>query len=234
MQIEINSNSFFVFDLDDTLFKEIDFLKSAYRHIANQLTPQTSCDLYEEMLTRYYKKEDVFHWIISQYGRFMRDRDINWFLKEYREHMPEITLAHDAAAFLQTLKEYAVPMGLITDGRSITQRNKLKALGIEQLFSDIIISEEFGSSKPDSRNYLYFEKKYPRRSFCFVGDNPAKDFIVPLELGWQTICLENAGHNIHPQNFDQYPQPQFIIPSFDAIELVNRKESELSLINEIY
>src|SRR5688572_31955463 len=125
MQLEINTNSFFVFDLDDTLFQEIDFLKSAYRHIANVLQSRISCNLYEEMLTRYYRKENVFLWIISQYGRFIRDVDVNWLLKEYREHLPEISLNEDAESFLQQLKELSVPMGLITDGRSVTQRNKL-------------------------------------------------------------------------------------------------------------
>src|SRR5688572_24338004 len=151
MQLEINTNSFFVFDLDDTLFQEIDFLKSAYRHIANVLQSRISCDLYEEMYTRYQRKENVFLWIISQYGRFIRDMDINWFLREYREHLPEIQLRSDATLLLQSLREASVPMGLVTDGRSITQRNKLKALGIETFFQDIIISEEFGSEKPDAR-----------------------------------------------------------------------------------
>lgn len=220
MQLEINSNSFFVFDLDDTLFQEIEFLKSAYRHIARLLQPRVSCNLYEEMLTRYYRKENVFLWIISQYGRFIRDVDVNWLLKEYREHSPEIALNEDAESFLQHLKELSVPMGLITDGRSVTQRNKLKALGIEKHFQDIIISEEFGSTKPDARNYQYFEKKYPGKDFFYIGDNPAKDFIVPLELGWTTICLENAGQNIHVQDFNKSPKPHCMISSFQDMELV--------------
>lgn len=220
MQLEINTNGFFVFDLDDTLFQEIDFLKSAYRHIANLLQPRICFDLYEEMYTRYRRGENVFLWIISQYGRFMRDVDINWLLKEYREHLPEIQLKADADLFLQTLRELSIPMGLITDGRSITQRNKLKALGIEALFQDIIISEEFGSEKPDARNFEYFENTYPGKRFFFIGDNPAKDFVVPLQLGWTTICIESRGQNIHAQDFDSYPKPHFILSSLQEIELL--------------
>jgi putative hydrolase of the HAD superfamily len=220
MQLEINTNSFFVFDLDDTLFQEIDFLKSAYRHIARTLEPRISCNLYEEMFSRYRNKENVFLWIISQYGRFMRDIDVNWLLREYREHLPEVQLRADADAFLQLLQQLSIPMGLITDGRSITQRNKLKALGIEAYFQDIIISEEFGSEKPDPRNYEYFEQKYPGKRFVYIGDNPAKDFIVPLQLGWTTVCLENSGHNIHDQDFTRYPNPHYIVTSLQELELV--------------
>lgn len=219
MQLEINTNSFFVFDLDDTLFQEIDFLKSAYKHIANLLQPRICCDLYEEMYSRYQRGENVFLWIISQYGRFMRDIDISWFLREYREHQPEIKLKPDADSLLQSLRELMIPMGLVTDGRSITQRNKLQALGIETFFEDIIISEEFGSEKPDARNFQYFENKYPNKEFIFIGDNPAKDFIVPLQLGWKTICIKNCGRNIHIQDFSNSPKPHHILSSLQEIEL---------------
>jgi putative hydrolase of the HAD superfamily len=228
MRLEINTNSFFVFDLDDTLFQEIDFLKSAYRHIANVLQSRISCDLYEEMYTRYQRKENVFLWIISQYGRFIRDMDINWFLREYREHLPEIQLRSDATLLLQSLREASVPMGLVTDGRSITQRNKLKALGIETFFQDIIISEEFGSEKPDARNFQYFENRYPGKKFFFIGDNPTKDFIVPLELGWTTVCVKNCGHNIHEQDFDRFPKPHYILSSLQEIEFLLPSTLELA------
>ncbi|RYG63103.1 hypothetical protein EON64_16615, partial [archaeon] len=39
MDIQLNPRSFFVFDLDDTLYQEIDFLRSAYRHISGVLAP---------------------------------------------------------------------------------------------------------------------------------------------------------------------------------------------------
>lgn len=58
---------------------------------------------------------------------------------------------------LINLKQKGYKLGLITDGFSITQGNKLKALDIENLFDIIVISEEFGSKKPDLRNYELFE-----------------------------------------------------------------------------
>ena len=221
MQLPISQHSFFVFDLDDTLFQELDYLKSAYRHIASKLSAKIGCDLYEEMFTRYYRKENVFLWIISQYGKYMRDIDVNWLLREYREHVPVIQLSDETTSLLQALKSMSVPMGLITDGRSVTQRNKLIALGIEDNFTHIIISEEFGSTKPDPRNYTFFENKYPGKEFFYIGDNPAKDFIVPLQLGWKTICLRNKGNNIHSQDFEKHGHPHFVIDSFSEIELVS-------------
>jgi putative hydrolase of the HAD superfamily len=142
---------------------------------------------------------------------------IKELLKLYREHRPDISLYPDAQRFLSELAKKNIPAGLITDGRSITQRNKLASLGIKNYFRDIIISEEFGSEKPDSRNYEYFVKKYPNSSFCFIGDNTTKDFIIPKKLGWTTVCIADKGNNIHSQRFNGSPVPQHIVSSFNDI-----------------
>jgi putative hydrolase of the HAD superfamily len=219
MQIKVNSDTHFIFDLDDTLYPEIRFLQSGYRAIAKQLAAAINADLYDQMWHLYNSRENVFEWITNQYRDLIPDVTMPWLLQQYREHMPDIALSPAAAAFWQQVVGARIPTGLITDGRSITQRNKLKALGIENYFTDIIISEEFGSEKPDERNYLYFEKKYPGREFYFFGDNTSKDFIVPARLGWRTICLKDTGYHIHKQVLDNEPVPHYIISSFDEIEL---------------
>ena len=220
MQIKVSPHTFFVFDLDDTLFQEIDFLKSGYSEISSGLSTFINANIYDQMWTRYKNRENVFEWILSQYQSSVPDLDIAWLLKRYREHLPAIELSETTHAFLKTVNALKIPMGLITDGRSITQRNKIRALGIENYFQDIIISEEFGSEKPDERNYLYFENKYPGSSFYFFGDNTSKDFIVPAKLGWKTICVKNAGNHIHEQSFNREPVPENIITGFDEIELI--------------
>ena len=106
-------------------------------------------------------------------------------------------------------------MGILTDGRSISQRNKIRALGLESWINKIVVSEEFGSAKPDERNFRHFHKVFPQhRSFAYIGDNPAKDFVTPNRLGWSTICLVDQGKNIHPQQIERFPvayHPQFLI-----------------------
>jgi len=220
MIIKLSPDTFFVFDLDDTLYYEADYLRSAYRSIAHKLLPYTDGDIYDWMLQHYNNKQNVFAAIVDKYADSMpASITLQHLLAHYREHMPAITLADTTRTFLLLLKAKGIPMGIITDGRSITQRNKLKALEIESYFQDIIISEEFGSEKPDARNYRYYHDKYPNSDFYFVGDNTTKDFIVPAQLGWQTICLRNAGHNIHEQDTERLPSGTHLISSFDEIEL---------------
>lgn len=220
MTIKLNHRTFFVFDLDDTLFQEVDFLRSAYRAIARNIYEHSGEDIFEEMFARYKNKENVFAWIVSRYGSEVPDLTLDRLLKAYREHMPEINLSRETRDFLDKLHSNETRMGLITDGRSITQRNKLKALGISHYFSDIIISEEFGSEKPDPRNFLYFQEKYPGSEFYMVADNTKKDFIIPGSLGWTSICIKDAGQNIHVQNYELLPNPDYLVNSFKDIVLI--------------
>ena len=219
MEIRTSADSFFIFDLDDTLYPEISFLNSAFREIARQLEPYLHWNICFQMLEKYRQGYNVFQWIVDNYKDRVPGLSIQGLVAVYRSHFPEISLDKATAGFLHVLQTLSIPAGLITDGRSLTQRNKLKALGISDYFTDIIISEEFGSAKPDERNYRYFCNKYPGRDFFFFGDNTAKDFIVPARLGWTSICLKDTGDHIHPQHPGKDPIPDIILSSFSEIRL---------------
>ena len=183
------------FDLDDTLYKEIDFVESGFRLIAEL---ENRSDLLPKMMGWRVSGEDVFSNFNKAIGK---ETSKSEYLKIYRYHIPKITLSEGVEEILNELKRRAVILGIITDGRSETQRNKIKALGLERWFDNdnIIISEEFGSEKTDERNFVVFMNRYPGADFLYIGDNPKKDFIVPNRLGWKTVVLEDDGRNIHKQ-----------------------------------
>lgn len=203
-----------VFDLDDTLIKEIDFLKSAFLGIASSLEEESE-SLYKKMLNWYYNKENVFQNLVNVYPGLCLD-SIN---QMYRTHQPNLEQYSYVKVFLNKLKVLGYNLGLITDGFSITQRNKIKALGIEDLFDLIIISEEFGSEKPSLENYTAFHK-FNSDAYFYVGDNLKKDFFTPNKLGWTTICLLDDGYNIHSQDFSLQSDflPKFKINTLHNLE----------------
>lgn len=210
-------NKYIIFDLDDTLAYEIDYLKSAYKEIAQFIDSSNWKQLYHKMISWYRHGENVFEYLNKLYRV-----DISELLKIYRHHFPQITLINGAKEVLTNIKNSEYKLGLITDGRSITQRNKLKALGIEMLFDKIIISEEFGTTKPHENNYEVFVSNDIQEYF-YVADNPKKDFITPNKLGWTSICLLNSGNNIHDQNFDLNENylPKFTIRNIiDVLKLI--------------
>lgn len=196
-------NKLIIFDLDDTLYKEIDYLKSAYREIASLVYPVLKAD---------YKDEDtVYHWMMENYqqGRNVFDELLRYpvpFSQEellgiYREHQPSIALSDGAMEVLEYLKKEGHAVGLITDGRSRTQRNKMEALGLGKYVEPelVLVSEETGFCKPALESYRTVMQRYPGASYVYVGDNPKKDFYAPNQLGWMTVCLKDDGRNIHTQ-----------------------------------
>jgi putative hydrolase of the HAD superfamily len=199
MIFNIPPNTAVVFDLDDTLYKELDFLKSAYTAIAQTLTAQIGHNIFDEMLDLYKKKESTLDVIKTKYTF---KESIENLIDLYRFHLPSINPSEGAIDLLSSLKKNKIKIGLITDGRSISQRNKIKALHFENLLHEIIISEEFGTEKPCLDNFQFFNTKYPNHTFFYIGDNTKKDFIAPNKLGWTTIGLLDDGQNIHKQDIN--------------------------------
>ncbi|WP_316811420.1 HAD family hydrolase [Pedobacter heparinus] len=219
MDLKIDSNSVVIFDLDDTLYKEIDYLVSAYRHIALNIVKPTRKDLVEKMLHHYYSGSNVFDWVLEEYSSVVPNLNKELLLNEYRNHVPNIELDNATRFFLNSIKEKGIKSGLITDGRSVTQRNKLLSLGLKDYFDDIIISEEFGSEKPDYRNFVFFENKYPEANFIYIADNLNKDFIAPLNLGWQMVCIRDGNKNIHKQDIKLLPTNCILVSDFTELQI---------------
>ena len=210
------NNSVFVFDLDDTLYKEIDFLKSAYKFIASKVDKGNSSNLYIKMLEGYYSGKNVFQVLSKSHPRYT----VVKLLELYRGHYPDITLDSDTTSTLNYLKNYG-KTGLITDGRSLTQRNKIKALGIDDYFDKILISEEIGYSKPDLRLFEQFHE-FNASTYFYIANDTSKDFLAPNKLGWKTICLvDSYSINIKKQNF--YLEKEYL-PIYKVNKLSDLKE----------
>lgn len=219
-----------VFDLDDTLYKEIDFLKSGYRKVAEQVAKQYGCDaraIYEQLLKWYYNGENAFACMNEEYGF---SNPINEYLDIYRHHHPTITLSDETKDTLSKLKEVDVVLGIITDGREITQKQKVEALDLEEWIpmEMVIINEDKKYFKPNHWSYdkmmLKCYQKYTDNNFDFfyVGDNTEKDFIAPNQLVWTSVCLLDDGQNIHKQNFN-----------IESIKLPKKTISNLSELIDI-
>lgn len=213
----MNRNKCIVFDLDDTLVYEVDFLKSAFIEISNFIAPLSSNLLFNKMISWYLNGQNVFDELLNLYPELVNDD----LLFVYRNHKPTLTLNDGAFEILNYCIENSYYVGLITDGRSVTQRNKLEALKIGMYFDKIIISEEFGSEKPSFSNFEVFHE-LGADDFFYIGDNPKKDFITPNKLGWTSVCLKDKGQNIHEQHFDLPSEylPKLVISSLNELRKI--------------
>jgi putative hydrolase of the HAD superfamily len=192
MDIKVNSETVWCFDLDDTLYNELDYLKSAYAEISRVVEPTSPLNLYARMISMYRNKEDVFDYLTQNYTITKEE-----LLSEYRNHLPHIAPFNGVKELFEGINSKKGKLVCITDGRSISQRNKLSALGLLDYFDLLVISEEIGSEKPSPMNYSLVEEHFPSMHYTYVGDNWKKDFLIPNERGWHSIGLIDNGKNIH-------------------------------------
>ena len=202
MDIKVDSNTVIVFDLDDTLYNELDYLKSAYKSIALFLDPNDWKQLYSKMFSLYRCKINVFEFITDAYNT-----DVEILIEMYRNHQPEIQLFDGVLEVLDAIKSKNGKIGIITDGRSNTQRAKLESLGVLKYMDCIVISDEIGSEKPSEANYKTIENSLPGTVYYYIADNLKKDFIAPNALGWKGVALIDNGKNIHFESY-KYMDPE--------------------------
>lgn len=200
-----------VFDLDDTLFKERDFVTSSFRVIACE-ADRRGIISYEKALAILCAGRDggmAFSSLAEEVAARAPGCGLTeeWMVNTYRTHTPDIKLDDATESVLAALRERGETLGLITDGRSNTQRAKIKALGLERFIEprNILVSGETGFDKTHREPFDMIMMRNPaERRYVYVGDNSAKDFIWPNKLGWLTVQLDDAdGVNIHPQSSDR-------------------------------
>jgi putative hydrolase of the HAD superfamily len=220
MILKADSNSYFVFDLDDTLYFEIDFLKSAFKSISLELEADNHGQLLQKMLEIYNSGGNTFDFLVENYS--CRNITTENLLSLYRNHYPEISLRGGVLEMFIKIKNNNGRIGIITDGRSISQRNKIKALGIERYIDKILISEEFGFEKPDSSVFESFMSKAINEEIYYFGDNIRKDFISPKKLFWCCIGVlgEKSLLKFKLSDFSEEYLPHFFINDFTEIEIV--------------
>lgn len=185
-----------VFDLDDTLYAERDFVYSGFRAAADAISQEAGEGVFEQLVEQFEARErDPFGTVLAERGLPLAIK--RHLIETYRTHQPSLKLSPPVAELLGRLRNSSRILGIITDGRSVAQRNKIRALGLETWIDSVVISEEFGSSKPALENYQYFEKQFAGRQFVYVGNDVTKDFLAPNRLGWHTVGLVHNDRHIH-------------------------------------
>jgi putative hydrolase of the HAD superfamily len=187
-----------VFDLDDTLYKERDYVKSGTEAVL-QLLLDTNI-LSQKTVHTFVADVDYSTGVID---RLCQHFNFDAKLKEaliwcYRLHEPQIKLEPETVTVLAWAKEFAAAIAIITDGRSVTQRLKLRALGLSHIKA--FVSDEHLNGKPEPEMFLKVQEAWPNCRYAYIADNLDKDFLAPNKLGWITVGLLDDGRNIRRTN----------------------------------
>ena len=184
----------FIFDLDDTLYNEKDYVRSGYHAVAVHFRQDAS---FEKMLwDAFLEGKSAFNHVLPEVGMGSEEM-IREAVAVYREHDPELSLAEDVRdMLLDLMKSHKV--GIITDGRPEGQKKKIRALGLDRIIEpeDIVITDLLGGieyRKPNPKAYQLLQQRWNTEysEMVYIGDNPAKDFLAPEALGMGSIRLMN-------------------------------------------
>lgn len=181
-----------IFDLDDTLYSEKDYVRSGYRVVAEAF-PQVA-DMEQKLWAAFENRQPALDVVLEAEGLATEENKAK-ALQLYRSQIPKIELYSGAPQLLRRLSENK-KLGMITDGRPEGQRAKLQALGIEGYFQKIIITDELGGPsfrKPNETAFRLMQHamNVPFESMVYIGDNRKKDFVAPQKLGMKTIWFAN-------------------------------------------
>lgn len=185
-----------VFDLDDTLYCEADYVRSGFRYVG-ELVERLYGVTFAEALMAAWEEGSA-----DPIGQVLQAQGLSPALKEhlvaaYRYHRPTLSLNPGARELLESCRRRGCPLYLVSDGRGLTQRLKLDALGLLPLFDEVFISEEVGAGKPDPRAFQAIAARGGQGPWVYVADNPGKDFVAPNSLGWTTIGVRHTATRIH-------------------------------------
>jgi len=190
-----------VFDLDDTLYDELDYCRSGFRAVARFLAKVSPIRCSDDVFTSFSKhftdgnRTQTFNAALDELGIDYDEGLIAQLIEVYRSHRPDLELPSDSRRTLDALKD-TYTLAMLTDGFLPAQRLKVQALGIEAYFKAIIYTEELGRAfwKPSPAGFVRLIDKLDAmpEQMVYVGDNETKDFIAPNQLGMLTVQLRRA------------------------------------------
>lgn len=203
-----------VFDLDDTLYDERDYVRSGFAQIAAFLSElwvdRQGSGLYskkaieDRLYDAFESGEPAIDRLFEHCGcqdDALRAR----CLQIYREHVPDIALPQAHRDLLVRLRQSGRKLGIITDGRVDGQENKLEALGLKDLVDEYIVTDSLAGRadvrlfrKPNPLAFHVIRERFgvSFEDMIYVGDNIRKDFQAPSSLGMTAVWYHNE-HGIY-------------------------------------
>ncbi|WP_456367541.1 HAD family hydrolase [Thermococcus sp.] len=133
-----------------------------------------------------------------------------------------LKLYPDAIPFLSGVRKLGATVVLITDSSTEWQRKKIRVLGIEDYFDDVIISGETGHSKLDDYNFQLALRRFPSDEIYAVGDRDDTDMRGGKSIGAITILVRRGYFKSRKVEFADY----VVKDLFEALEVIRSEHKK--------
>lgn len=213
-----------VFDLDDTLYEELSFVRSGFMAVAEYISALNNTydnnKIYHLLLETLNQKGrgKIFDMILQQLSLYSQKR-VKECIKIYRYHNPTIKLYDDAKLFLEKYKN--ITKYVVTDGNKFVQLNKARALHLDKYIKRVIPTRVYGIKYEKPSPYVFLKiaetERVNPREIVYFGDNPYKDFVGIKPYGFKTMRLLRGQYsNVF---LDEKHEADILVSSFDNINL---------------
>ncbi len=190
-----------VFDLDDTLIKEVDYIKSGFDVVSTSISKNYDLDkelVLKDMFELFDESSSyVYNRVLDKNNVLYSKQEIMNLVEIYRNHTPQIRLSKKVIKVLEELRSKGYKIGVITDGYKESQRKKIEALNLEKHVDKIIVTDELGKEywKPHPRPFELMREKLDVcfHEMVYIGDNPQKDFYINKIYPIKTIRFYSSG-----------------------------------------
>lgn len=213
-----------IFDLDDTLYPEREFVLPRLRAVAARLIERFGRPLdFEAALVASYESGRpgrLFDRVLEKAGLAPEAALVRELVGLYRGGPVHATLYPDVRPALERWGRL-MPLALVTDGFADTQRRKVEALGLAPLFAAIVFTADLGPglAKPHP---AAFRQVRERIGFdgpaLYVGDNPPLDVPPCRAMGWPAVRIVRPGTRFGGVAADDSCRPDLTIATLDELE----------------
>jgi putative hydrolase of the HAD superfamily len=210
-----------LFDLDGTLLnRDVSlerFIKSQHQRLNSPLghipIDQYSSRFIELDAKGYVWKDKVYAQLVKEFSIIHLNSDdlLNDYIENFKYScVGFLNLIHT----LTELKHHNITLGMITNGKGKFQLDNIRALGIEDFFDTILVSESINLRKPDPRIFevALCNLNVAPCEAVFVGDHPINDVEAARNVGMVGVWKKDSG-------WADNVEADFIID--DLIELID-------------
>lgn len=220
-----------LFDADDTLFDFAKAERHAFGAMLAELRLEPAGPGGHEALFQLYQRINKQVWSELEHGLLPKERlnterfrrlwaavpveaDARTSSECYAAHLSQCAfLLEEALETCVFLREQAgCRLGIITNGLRQVQRSRLERSALAPWVDFLVVSEECGHAKPDSRIFAYAFQRYPLaepRATLFVGDRLETDVQGGNAFGLHTCWV----------NWERRPNGTPIQPTYEVHSL---------------
>jgi HAD superfamily hydrolase (TIGR01549 family) len=221
------------FDLDDTLYDQLEPFRNAVKH--NLSHSEMKEIPYDSLFRRVRHYSDLL-WeqlcngdmtlealrikrltlAFAEFQISATDEQAHKIQLDYILEQSRITLLDDVKACISKLMEQDVFLGIITNGPVEHQLNKIRTLKLNRIIPSnrIFISDAIGAAKPDPQIFAHVNsitKTIPQQCY-YIGDSWRNDVMGALNAGWHSIWF-----NLREGSPESAHKPELILHKYNDL-----------------